>query len=196
MKVSPLGVTVRPLPTTVSGRPPSPGTVIVACAGSYAALATTIVRRPAVLPGARLDEAVGRLHLHGDLGRRQRRAELAHRLRHLRDRLADVARPGRGREEAEPLRSARDREPRLGAHGGGSDGVRPVVRADHAGCLDPLERRLALRELDELLLREVHVHEPFRAAPVREWIEVEADHVRLRDQSRVDPPALGEGRRA
>ena len=152
--------------------------------------------RPACFRRSRLDETVRRLHSCGDLGRRERRPELAHGLRHLCDCLADVARPRRGREEPQPLGAGGDREPRLRPHRGGRDGGRPVVRARHARCLDPLECRLALGELDELPLREVHVDEPLRPAPVLQRVEIEADHVRLRDQPRIDAPTLGERRRA
>ena len=75
------------------------------------------------------------------------------------------------------MRPAGNREPRLGADGVRRDRDGGVGRAVHAGRLDPLERRLAARERDDLALGAVHVGEALALAPALERVEIEAENV-------------------
>ena len=87
------------------------------------------------------------------------------------------------------MRAAGDREPGLGA-----DRVRgrrePHVVAVHRAGFDPLERRLALGELDEPLLGVEDVAEAVPAAPALQGVEVEAEHLGVGGERWIEATAL------
>ena len=181
MNASPSESTRRLSPSTISVRPLSAGTVIVASASVIAGVDRDHVRGACPVPRRDHDLRVvvaRRQAVHVD-----RRPDPRDVPADAGDRVGTSLRPGR-RPEAEPVRTARDCHPRLGANDGGGDlGV--AARALEVVGLDPLEGGLVARKLDQLTLRVEDVDQPVRPAPLLERVEVEADHVGLGDQRGV-----------
>src|SRR5947208_5163687 len=131
--------------------------------------------------------------MHRLRGLQQRRLELANTVGNAADGGCCILVPV-GWKERDTVRASREREPRFRPDCRGSDRNAGAAAAAHASHLDPLERWFAWCESFELLLRIEICGQQISAAELLEGVEVEADDIGCRDESRIHAGTFGQGR--